>query len=552
MSHPPIAVMSFNRPDYLREVLASLAAQQDASIETREVFLFQDHWFNNRSGRKKAEAADVDACIAVFREIFPRGRVLAAEENLGVAENFLRAETLFFREMQADCALFLEDDLVLAPRYLRIMDGLREAALDRPEIGYFAAYGHLSASAEDQLRHRRLLRRLGHLWGFGLFRRHWEEMQPLMADYYEMVLGRDYRDRPTPEIRQRLREQGILIGVSSQDDVKKSVTYALGRVALNTHLVSGRYIGAVGLHMSQEKFDKAGYANTVWVETEELLFDMPDEARIAALHAEEIAARRRSIENEAKQPPPKTVAKPVVVKPDAAKPDTARPVAAKTAPAKPGPAKPAAPDASRPLLRGPRMSAEERQLFERILASGRRRYAEFGTGGSTLLAARQGFEMMVGVESDPAWAAMVREDEEVAAVIAAGRASILHADIGPVGAWGSPVNRDAVRPWPGYIARMWEEWDRLGSVPDLILVDGRFRVACCLSAALMAAANRGRHPAPLVLIHDVGERRPNYDRALDFFHVEEQAGSLRVMSPRLLRSPEAILAAMLGRLFEVV
>lgn len=548
MSHPPIAVMSFNRPDYLREVLVSLAAQQGAAIETRDVFLFQDHWFNSRSGRKKAEAADVNACIEVFREIFPRGRVLAADENLGVAENFLRAETLFFREMKADCAYFLEDDLVLAPRYLRVMDGLREAALARPEIGYFAAYGHLSASAEDQLRHRRMLRRLGHLWAFGLFRRHWEEMQPLMADYYEMVLGRDYRDRPTPEIRQRLREQGILVGVSSQDDVKKSVTYALGRVALNTHLVSGRYIGAVGLHMSQEKFDKAGYANTVWAETEELLFDMPDAARIAALHAEEIAARRRSIENEATPPVPK----PVVVKPAVAKPAAAKPVATPSPAPKPLATKPSGPDGTRPLLRGPRMSAEERQLFERILATGRRRYAEFGTGGSTLLAARQGFDMMVGVESDPAWAAMVREDEEVAAVIAAGRASILHADIGPVGAWGSPVDRDAVRPWPGYIARMWAEWDRLNLFPDLVLVDGRFRVACCLSAALMAAANRGRHPAPLVLIHDVGERRPNYDRALDFFHVEEQVGSLRVMSPRLLCSPESILAAMLGRLFEVV
>ena len=540
MSHPPIAVMSFNRPDYLREVLASLAVQ-DVGIEARDVFLFQDHWFNSRSGRQKAEAADVGACIAVFREIFPRGHVLAAEENLGVAENFLRAETLFFREMKADCAYFLEDDLVLAPRYLRVMDMLREAAAARPEIGYFAAYGHLSASAEDQLRHRSMLRRLGHLWGFGLFRRHWEEMQPLMADYYEMVLGRDYRDRPTPEIKRRLREQGILVGVSSQDDVKKSVTYALGRITLNTHLVSGRYIGAVGLHMSQEKFDKAGYASTVWVETEDLRFDMPDAERIATLHAEEIAARRRSIENEAAPQNP-VAAKPAAMQPATAKPPADKPEVAKTG---------TAPDSARPLLRGPRMSAEERQLFERMLASGRRRYAEFGTGGSTLLAARQGFEMMVGVESDPAWAKMVREDEEVAAVIAAGRASILHADIGPVGAWGSPLDRDAVRPWPGYIARMWAEWDRLGTSPDLILVDGRFRVACCISAALMAAANRGRHPPPLVIIHDVGERRPNYDRALDFFHVEEQAGSLRVMSPRLLRSPESILAAMLGKLFEV-
>ncbi|MBP0444525.1 hypothetical protein J8J14_06995 [Roseomonas sp. SSH11] len=538
MRHPPIAVMSFNRPDYLRQVLASLAAQQDARIEERQVFLFQDHWNNRRSGRVKADAKDIDASIATFREIFPRGEVLAAEENLGVAENFLRAETLFFREMKADCAYFLEDDLVLAPRYLRIMDMLRTGAEGTPEIGYFAAYGHLTASAADQLKHRRMLRRIGHLWGFGLFRRHWEAMQPLMADYYEMVLGRDYKDRSTPDIRRRYRERDILVGVTSQDDVKKAVTYALGHVALNTHLVSGRYIGAVGLHMSQERFDQAGYARTVWIDPEELAFDFPDAPALAAMQAEETERRRQAIENEAKPQPKSPAPRPA--------PKPATPPAPSRRPVPEGDTK------ARPLLRGPHMSAEERQLLERMLASGRRRYAEFGTGGSTLLAARQGFDLMVGVESDPAWARTVREDEEVAAVIAAGRASILHADIGPVGAWGSPVDRNAIRPWPNYIARMWEEWDRLGTFPDLVFVDGRFRVACCLSTALLAAAHRGQHPPPLVMIHDVGERRPNYDRALDFFHIEEQVGTLRVMSPRLLRSPEAILAAFLGRIFEVV
>jgi hypothetical protein len=534
MTHPPIAVMSFNRPDYLREVLLSLAAQEDAQIEQREIFLFQDHWHNHRSGRAKAEQAQVEACIATFREIFPHGHVLAASENLGVAENFLRAETLFFREKKADCAYFFEDDLVLAPRYLRVMDMLRAAAEGSADVGYFAAYGHLSANGADQLRNRRMLRRIGHLWGFGLFRRHWEEMQPLMADYYELVIGRDYKDRSSPEIRKRYRGRDILVGVTSQDDVKKAVTYALGRVALNTHLVSGRYIGAVGLHMSQERFDKAGYARTVWVELDELAFDFPDAKALEAMRVEETVRRRQAIEAEEAQ----------------AKAQPARP-AARPAPA-PRPPVAAGDPKARPLLRGPHMKPDERELFERMLATGRRRYAEFGTGGSTLLAARQGFDMMVGVESDPAWAKAVSEDEEVAAVIAAGRASVLHADIGPVGAWGAPVDRDAVRPWPNYIARMWREWDRLGSFPDLIFVDGRFRVACCLSAALLAAANRGRHPEPLVMIHDTGERRPNYDHALEYFHVEEQVGTLRVMSPRQLRSPEAILAGLLGRIFEVV
>ena len=53
-------------------------------------------------------------------------------------------------------------------------------------------------------------------------------------------------------------------------------------------------------------------------------------------------------------------------------------------------------------LRPPRMSSVELALFERVLGAGRRRYAEFGTGGSTLLAVRAPFDMIVGVDSDPA------------------------------------------------------------------------------------------------------------------------------------------------------
>lgn len=536
MTHPPIAVMSFDRPDYLRQVLLSLRQQQGAAIEDREVFLFQDNWRNPHSGRVCAEEAKIAACIETFREIFPRGHVWAAPANLGVAENFLRAETTFFREMDAECGYFFEDDLVLTPRYLATMDALREAAAPSGRVGYFACYGHLQASAEEQLKRATLLRRIGHLWGFGLFRSHWEAMQPVMAEYYELTLGRDYKDRPSAEILRRYRGRGILAGVSSQDDVKKAVTYFLGRVGLNTQIVNGLYIGEQGLHSNAASFERGGYARTVVLPVDRVAFDFPDAAGLDALHAEELQARRRAIEKEAEKAAQKEAEK------AAAK---AARLAPKTAPAV------AAPAQAAPKLGPPRMSAAELALFQRVLGAGRRRYAEFGTGGSTLLAVRTPFDVVVGVESDPEWARKVREDEEVAAAIAAGRASILHADIGPTGAWGGPVDRDKPQKWPNYIATMWSEWERRQSFPDLVLVDGRFRVACALSVALLAAAQRGDRAAPLVVLHDVSDRRPNYNRVFDFFHLEEQAESLVVMAPRQRVAPEAILAGMLGRLFEV-
>ncbi|MGG5821765.1 hypothetical protein [Falsiroseomonas sp. HW251] len=517
---PPIAVMSFNRPDYLREVLASLAAQQGAQIGGRRVFLFQDGWRNAYSGRICAEASATAACIAVFREIFPAGEVMAAPDNLGVAENFLRAETHLFRTLGASCGYFFEDDLVLAPRYLATLDRLREAAEPAGGVGYFACYGHLQASEAEQRRDAAKLRRIGHLWGFGLFREHWERMQPLMKEYYDLVVGRDYRARPHAEIQQRYRGRGILVGVTSQDDVKKAVTCALGRIGLNTTLVHARYVGEFGLHSNPRSFERGGYARTVLLtDVAPPDFAFPDAAGIAAMCEEERRGRLRKIEMEAE---------------------------AAGAAAAPAPA----PDAPTPVRLGASvMLPEELALFERTLA-GRRRYAEWGTGGSTPLALRLGVETLVAIESDPAWAKAVRAAPEVAAAAAEGRASVLHADIGPVGGWGAPASAEPAKSWPRYIAAMWQEWARRGSFPDAVLVDGRFRLGCCFSVALMHACHRGTAEPPLVMLRNLSESRPAYAAVFEAFRRVEQAGTLCVMAPRDDVPPEAMLALLLGRVLE--
>lgn len=191
----------------------------------------------------------------------------------------------------------------------------------------------------------------------------------------------------------------------------------------------------------------------------------------------------------------------------------------------------------------PRMSASELQLLRRVFASGRRRYAEFGTGGSTLLAVEAAFETIVGVESDPAWATAVREHAAVAPHVASGRASILHADLGPVGEWGTP-RRENVALYPRYLGTMWAEWARRAAFPDLVLVDGRFRIACALSVALLAAAQSPAEP-PLVLVHDVTSARPQYAPLLQLLDVVEREGSLVLLKPGAGGSPAALMAMML-------
>lgn len=195
----------------------------------------------------------------------------------------------------------------------------------------------------------------------------------------------------------------------------------------------------------------------------------------------------------------------------------------------------------------PHMSAAELALFTRMLGESTA-YFEFGMGGSSLLAVRAGMPSIVMVDSDPAWVASVRGHPEIAAYAATGKIAVLHADIGPVREWGNPLDRSEVARWPRYLAAGWAEWAKRQILPDLVFVDGRFRVACCYSVVL--ATGGGALASPRVMLHDFNEERPHYRDVLEFFEIAEQVESLCLLRVKQETAPAAVLAKLLGRQFD--
>lgn len=130
----------------------------------------------------------------------------------------------------------------------------------------------------------------------------------------------------------------------------------------------------------------------------------------------------------------------------------------------------------------PQFDTDSTTAFLELLGRARL-YLEFGAGGSTLAAARQGVETL-SIESDPWYAAAVRRQ-----LPANGRGRVLAAPVGLTREWGYPVFKRPsprrLRRWKRYIQLPFEELGR-GAFPDLILVDGRFRRACALQSALQA------------------------------------------------------------------
>lgn len=158
-------------------------------------------------------------------------------------------------------------------------------------------------------------------------------------------------------------------------------------------------------------------------------------------------------------------------------------------------------------------------------------YLEFGSGGSTILATELG-KSFVTVESDPYFLTAVRKKiRESGFELEVPRQKLLRVDIGLTEAWGVPVfqKRTPARlaRWKRYATTPWEDGSNEFS-PDLILVDGRFRVACALEAA-----RRLRARADWTLLMDDYAERPHYRVVEEFLDLVQMVGRMAVFRPRL-------------------
>jgi hypothetical protein len=87
-------------------------------------------------------------------------------------------------------------------------------------------------------------------------------------------------------------------------------------------------------------------------------------------------------------------------------------------------------------------------------------------------------------------------------------------------------------------------------MPDLVFVDGRFRVACCLSVILLAAADPELTRNLRLVLHDVGPDRPYYDEVFRFFDVDESVNTLRVMRIKPDVPCSQVMSVLLRRQFD--
>ena len=104
-------------------------------------------------------------------------------------------------------------------------------------------------------------------------------------------------------------------------------------------------------------------------------------------------------------------------------------------------------------------------------------YAEYGCGASTLWVFKHTACEIFSVDSAPDWLKHVEQSCGSSPKI-----HLHHADVGPVKEWGIPVGYSHYTNFIDYTNWIWEQ----NISPDVILIDGRFRVCCFLTSLLRA------------------------------------------------------------------
>jgi hypothetical protein len=144
-------------------------------------------------------------------------------------------------------------------------------------------------------------------------------------------------------------------------------------------------------------------------------------------------------------------------------------------------------------------------------------YLEFGSGGSTVLAAKLKVPT-VSVESDRFYAKAVSK-----ALPPGTSVTFVTPPLGLTKEWGHPLFR-ASEKGHRYVFAPFALVN--GTFPDLILVDGRYRIACALATA--REANRRGATAELLL--DDYDDRPHYHVLERFLGCPQRVGRSAVFS----------------------
>ena len=161
----------------------------------------------------------------------------------------------------------------------------------------------------------------------------------------------------------------------------------------------------------------------------------------------------------------------------------------------------------------PQLAINDKKMFYKYLDKAKI-YFEYGSGGSTYQASiRPNIKKIYSVESDSMWYNQLKK------IIHSSNVNSIYIEMdSPPNTWGSPGPKSNSMDWKKYS----DQINIVKEPVDLILIDGRFRVACCLKCF-------NKINKDCFIAFDDFLDRPQYHIVLEYFDIVEKTQDSRMV-----------------------
>lgn len=159
----PVAVFAFNRVHHLQKMLGALACNYGAA--DTDVTIFCD----GPRSPSELEQTNLVRAYALNVSGFRTVTVVEQPHNLGLEQSLIGGISMMLKNSPS--VIVVEDDIVTAPNFLRYMNDALECYADEFRVMSVSGYAYPISIAEETY----FLRDF-ECWGWGTWRRSWEEM----------------------------------------------------------------------------------------------------------------------------------------------------------------------------------------------------------------------------------------------------------------------------------------------------------------------------------------------------------------------------------------
>lgn len=166
MQYAPILLFVYNRPDHVRNTVEAL--QHNALAIESLLYIYSDGARGNDDAAAVAEVRKFIYGISGFKQI----NIIERTENWGLARNIIDGVTTQVNEHGR--VIVLEDDLIVAPYFLKFMNDALECYKDDERVGHIQA---CDFTKDPSLPDTFLIKWTGS-WGWATWKRAWRHFNP--------------------------------------------------------------------------------------------------------------------------------------------------------------------------------------------------------------------------------------------------------------------------------------------------------------------------------------------------------------------------------------